>query len=233
MASEKSFLDRLQKALSLKGAIETMTPAYAAEDEDFSLASLEAGIDAAEAANTAHDEAEQPWSNAVADRQALVKSLKPLVTQSLAYVQSKTVWKARFLQVKAAADKVRGVSKPTKPAPPDGTTNKKREQGQRGFMEIAAFFRQYLSRLTKLTGYAPSSENITLASLGALSTQFDALNESIPDLGQTLGDAIADRQKVYDKESGLHYVFLGVKTAVKAQYGQASSEFAQVKGMKW
>ena len=233
MASERSFLDRYQKGLTLKGAIETMTPVYDAEDDDFSLVSLDAALAAADDANTAHDEASQPWTNAVADRAALLKQLNPLVTQSLSYVKSNTAWKNRYLQVKAAADKVRGHRKPPKPAPPDGTTDKTREQGQRGYMEIAGFFRQYLSRLTKLTSYAPSSANITLASLTALSTQFDALNESIPNLEQTLSDAAGDRQRAFDKVSGLHYVFLGVKTAVKAQYGQSSQEYSQVKGIRW
>lgn len=233
MASEQSFFDRKQKALTLKGAIDSFAPAYAPEDDAFSALSLDAAITAATDANTAHDDAKQPWENAVDERVALVKSLGPLITQSLAYVKSNTAWKAKFDNVKKAADKVRGVRKPARPAVPEGTTDKKREQGQRGYMEIAEFFRQYISRITALTGYAPTSTNISLASLGALRTQFDTLNETIPDLSQTLADAIGDRQKAYDDESGLHFVFKGVKNAVKAQYGQASNEYNQVKGITW
>lgn len=233
MASEQSFLDRKQKALTLKGAIDSFAPAYAPEDDTFSATGLGDAIAAVTAANTAHDDAMQPWENAVDERVALVKSIGPLVTQSLAYVKSNTAWKAKFDNVKKAADKVRGVRKPPRPALPEGTSDKKREQGQRGFMEIAEFFRQYISRLTALTGYAPTSASISLANLGALRTQFDALNESIPDLSQTLADAIGDRQTAYDDETGLHFVFKGVKDSVKAQYGQASQEFAQVKGIKW
>jgi hypothetical protein len=233
MASEQSFLDRKQKALTLKGAIDTFDPAYAPQDAAFSSASLQDAIDAVTDANTAHDDAKQPWETAVDERQALMKSLGPLVTQSLAYVKSVTAWKARYESVKKAADKVRGVRKPALPALPENTTEKKREQGQRGYVEIAEFFRQYIARITSLTGYAPTSANISLASLGALRTQFDALNESIPDLSQTFSDAIGDRQLAYDDVSGLHFVFKGVKDAVKAQYGQASNQYNQVKGIRW
>ena len=233
MASEQSFLDRKQKALTLKGAVDSFAPAYAPQDATFSSASLEAAIDAATDANTAHDDAKQPWEIAVDERVALMKSLGPLITQSLAYVKSNTAWKARFESVKKAADKVRGHTKPPKPPAVPDPNAKKREQGQRGYVEIAEFFRQYLARITALTGYAPTSANISLASLGALRAQFDALNESIPDLSQTFSDAIGDRQLAYDDETGLHFVFKGVKNAVKAQYGQASQEYNQVKSLKW
>ena len=104
---------------------------------------------------------------------------------------------------------------------------------QRSYSEIASFFAQYISRLTKLTGYAPASENITLTSLNALRTTFEGLNISIPDLSQDLADATRDRLQSYNKETGLHFVFNGVKKAVKAQYGQKSPEFGQVSLIKW
>jgi hypothetical protein len=238
MASERSFEDRKQKALELKGAIESFTPAYDAEDAAFSVTALDAAITAATDANTAVDDAKQPWETAVVQRQDVVTTIMPLITQSLAYVASNTAWKSRYEAVKRAADKVRGFTKkkPKTPAPTEGTgdaTEKKREQGQRGFMEIAEFFRQYISRLTALAGYAPASANISLASLNALKTELDGLNISIPDLSQVLADAVRDRQEAYNNETGLHFVFKGVKAAVKGQYGQRSPEFGQVSLLQW
>ena len=233
MASERSFQDRYQKGLSLKGAVESFTPAYDPDDAAFSVAGIDTALDAAEAANTAVDTAKMPYENAVNDREALVKSLGPLVTQSLAYVQSNTAWKSRAEAVKKAADKVRGHTRPPKPPAVPDPNAKKREQGQRGYVEIAEFLRQYIARITALTGYAPPSENISLASFGALKTQLTALNESIPDLSQTLADAIRDRQEIYDDESGLHFVFKGVKKAIKGQYGQSSPQWGQVSALAW
>lgn len=238
MASERSYEDRQQKALELKGAVDNFTPVYDPEDTAFSVASLDTAITAAATANTEVDDAKQPWENAVAARQAAVAQIMPLVTQSLAYVSSNTAWKSRFQSVKRAADKVRGHTKKKRATPPptgggSAAAEKKREQGQRGYMEIAEFFRQYISRLTALTGYAPSSADISLASLGTLKTALDGYNTSIPDLSQTLGDAIRDRQTAYDSETGLHFVFKGVKAAVKGQYGQKSPQFAQVTLIKW
>jgi hypothetical protein len=238
MASEESFEDRKNKALQLKGAVESFTPAYDPDDAAFAVTALDTAIETVEDANTAVDDAKQPWETAVAERQNAVGSIMPLVTQSLAYVSANTAWKSKFALVKRAADKVRGHSKRKRQTPPPtegpgDAAEKKREQGQRGYMEIAEFFRQYISRLTKLAGYAPASANISLASLNALKTQLDGLNSSIPDLSETLADAIRDRQTAYNDETGLHFVFKGVKAAVKGQYGQKSPQFGQVTIIKW
>ena len=56
MASERSFEDRKQKALELKGVITSFTPAYVAEDAAFTEVALTAAIDAATAPNTAVDD---------------------------------------------------------------------------------------------------------------------------------------------------------------------------------
>ena len=57
MASEKSFLDRFQRAGELGIAVAAMTPVYAPADTKFSLATFTTVLRAAEAANAAVDAA--------------------------------------------------------------------------------------------------------------------------------------------------------------------------------
>ena len=52
-------------------------------------------------------------------------------------------------------------------------------------------------------------------------------------LTQILADAITDRQQAAIGDTGLKFVFDGVKTGVKGQYGQNSTQYAAVKGIKW
>jgi hypothetical protein len=203
-------------------------------DAKFSLPKLTAGIAAATAAHTAVASKRLPYTDGVSDRAALVKTISPLVTQALAYVKSNTAWAHRLDAVKDAADKVRGTRPPAAPKPkdpaPDATT---RETGDRSYVEIAAALRAFADRLAALAGYAPQDEKIALTALRALATQLDALNLTIPQLAQALADAITDRAEAALGPLGLKAICDGVKTSVKGQYGQSSTHYAAVKGIKW
>jgi hypothetical protein len=182
-------------------------------------------------ASTLVDENHIPYDEDVAARQALVKALGPLITQSIAYVKSNTAWAKRYEAIKKSADKVRGVrpKAPKKGADPE-PDKKTRERGERSYAEIAAFFRGYLTRLEALVGYAPPDSKITLATLQTTWRQLDDLNKGLSTLGQVLADAIRDRQEAMET---LKSVFDGVKTTVKGQYGVRSSQYTAISGIKW
>ena len=234
MASERTFQDRYQRANSLKDAVVLLTPAYAPADPKYSVAALTTALGAADTANLAVTDKRAFYEDDVSDRQALVKALGPLVTQSLAHVKSNTAWAKRYDAVKKAADKVRGVrpKAPKKSADPD-PDQKTRESGERSFVEIAAFFNAYIARLGALSGYAPSDDAIKLPALQATWLQLDDLNKSISNLSQDLADAIRDRADAYTGKAGLKFVFDGVKTSVKGQYGQKSPNYSAVSSMRW
>lgn len=197
------------------------------------MTAFTATIARATTANTAVDAARVPYQDKVADRAALVKSLGPLVTQSLAYVKSNTAWAKRYDAIKALADKVRGV-KPPRPKAVDPAADKKtRNSGESSYVEIAAHLKRYLARLEALTGYAPPDAKISIAQLTAQHTTLTELNQSVPTLAQTLADAIADRQETYNGTTGLKACFDGVKVSVKGQYGQTSPQYKSISGERW
>lgn len=233
MPSELTFSDRGQRADELCAAVSAMTPPYAPADARFSLAALRAAIAAAKAANVAVDEARPPYQDAASDRVALAKRFGPLVTQSLAYVKSNTAWAKRYDAVKDLADKLRGVpaskAKPADPAP----DKKERKRGEQSYVEIAAHLKRYIARLQGLSGFAPQDEKISIATLTGHWTMLDGYNQSLPVLSQVLADAIRDRQDAYTGPAGLKFVFDGVKTSVKGQYGQASVAYKSISGKKW
>ena len=234
MPTESSFQDRAQRCTTLKDAVATLDPPYAPPDPKFALAALTAAIAAAESANTLVSDQRALYEDDVSDRQALVKALGPLVTQSLAYVKGNTVWAKRYEAVKNAADKVRGTRpKYPKPGADPEADKKTRERGERSFVEITAFFKAYLSRLNGLAGYAPTADAIKLPALEALWLQLDDLNKSVSTLSQDLADAIRDRSDAYTGKLGLKFVFDGVKTSVKGQYGQSSPNHRAISPLRW
>lgn len=233
MSSERSFIDRIQRAEEFATAVSALAPAYTPADARFSLAALRASIATAKAANQAVDEARPPYQDEVADRVAILKVITPLITQSLAYVKSNTAWAKRYDAIKDLADKVRGVTPPKVKASSPESDKKERHRGERSFVEIAAHLKRYIARLEGLSGYAPPDVKISLASLTAHLTTLNELNQAIPAHAQTLADAIADRQEAYTGATGLKFVFTGVKTSVKGQYGQRSLPYQSISGIRW
>lgn len=233
MQSEKSFHDRVQRAEKLHIAVSAFVPAYQPADAAYSLAAFTATIARATTANAAVDTSRMPYQDKVADRAALVKTLGPLVTQSLAYVKSNTAWAKRFDAIKALADKVRGVRPPKAQKGDPATYKKTRNSGESSYVEIAAHLKRYIARLEALTGYAPPDAKISIAQLNAQHTTLTELNQSVPALAQTLADAIADRQESYNGPTGLKACFDGVKVSVKGQYGQTSPQYKSISGMRW
>lgn len=231
MASERTFQDRLQRGTELAAAVELFDPALAPVDPKFTLAALTAAVGTAETCNTAVETIRIPFTDSSSDRSALVKTVGPLVTQALAYVKSNTAWANRYEAVKDAADKVRGVRPPAaKPAEPEPDA-KKRESGERSYVEIAAFLISYINRLTGLAGYTPQDPKVGLAAFTTLWTDLDAYNKSLPGEESALADAISDRQDAFTGAETLKFVFDGVKASVKGQYGQTSLQYKAISGM--
>ncbi len=233
MQSEKTFQDRMQRTEKLRIAVSSFEPPYQPADARFSLASLTSAIQGASAANAAVDDARVPYQDQVADRVAMVKLIGPLVTQSIAYVKSNGAWAKRFDAIKALADKVRGVTPPRAKVADPAADKKTRNSGESSFVEIATHLKRYIARLEALNGYAPPDAKIALASFNGHLTRLTELNQSIPEVAQTLSDAIIDRQESYTGPSGLKSRFDGVKVSVKGQYGQASNQYKSISGMRW
>lgn len=233
MASEKSFLDRAQRGRELSAAVALLAPPYAPVETRYTLTGLNTAVTTAETANANVETKRIIFTNAASERAALVKTIGPLITQAVAHVKSNTAWANRFDALKNAADKVRGVRPPApKPADPDPDA-KKRESGERSFVEIAAFLKSFIERLEGLTGYAPQDPKIGIPALIVLWTALDDYNKSIPGHSRLLADAISDRLSAFTGPAALKFVFDGVKVSVKGQYGQSSPQYQAIRGMSW
>ncbi len=233
MANEQSFPDRVQKAAELKAAVLLLLPAYAPADIKFAVTALTTAINASTTGNATVESLRIPYQDLVDDREALVKTLGPLVTQALNYVKSNTAWAKRYDAIKRAADKARGVRpKKKKNVDPDPDA-KVRQSGERSYVEIANYFKVFVDRLMALGGYIPPDTKITTTSLYAQHTLLAGMNTSMPGLEEALADAISDRYETFFNATGLKFVFDGVKSAVKGQYGVSSPQYGMVKGIKW
>ena len=233
MASERSFPDRVQKSAELKAAVLLLVPTYAPADSKFAVSALTTAITASTSGNATVESLRIPYQDLVDDREALLKTLGPLVTQALNYVKSNTLWAKRYDAIKRAADKARGVSyKKTKNVDPDPDA-KVRQSGERSYVEIANYFKIFVDRLMALGGYLPPDTKITTTALYAQHTLLAGMNTSMPGLEEALADAISDRHETFFNATGLKFVFDGVKAAVKGQYGVSTPQYGMVKGIKW
>ncbi len=85
----------------------------------------------------------------------------------------------------------------------------------------------------ELAGFAPQDDGISIDSFTNHWTTLNGFNQSLPTLAQTLADSISDRREADTGPAGLEFVFDGVKTSVKGQYGQSSAPYKSISGKKW
>lgn len=182
------------------------------------------------------------FSTAIQQRISDTDKAQSLCTQIVSYVKSNTAWKLQFPRIKQLADKVRGIKPPRKtlppPAPSPGEPTpppvKQRDRGDESYVEIEANFKALVAALNGLAAYNPPDVTINSASLSSLALSLTEDNASIATADQALDEAQRARYALfYEPESGLADKFQAIKNAVKGQYGQTSTEWASVKGMRW
>lgn len=235
--SEKSFSDRAQKARGLHDAAEEFAPVYAPPSGGTTLAAFMTKITACEGLNNAVGGNDVVWSDSVTQRITLTKTIKATTTQLINYIKSSSTWKSKLPAAQRYANAIRGMKPPLKPLPPPppGTPAKKRrERGGQSFAELETNWRGLVTLATGLPGFAPTDLKIQAGTLGGLLSALKGLNDAIPGQEAALSESQQDRFKAfYQPELGLEDLFQSVKTTVKGNYGSTSSQWAQVKGMKW
>ena len=240
--SETSYRDREGKSQSLRDTTAGFTPVFAPADISLNATNFQTFIGGVSAANTNVETLAINYTNNSTARIALVKSVRAAVTQAVNYVKSNKAWATQFNSVKMAADKMRGMSPPTKvvlpppPAPgePPAEAAKARSKGEQAYVELAAHLEQFITAISACTPYAPPSAAITINTFSAALSQFKGLNGFISTLDTQLTSAREARAALYyTGDSCLERKFQEVKAAVLGQYGQSSSQYGAVKSMKW
>lgn len=102
-------------------------------------------------------------------------------------------------------------------------------QSERSYGSIIQSFSNIIASLQLFKDFNPSNNNIKIASLQATVTQVNTLNNSVAQKIQGLKTVQTSRNVLYSelKERGQR-----IKSYVKAQYGNTSTEYNLIKGLK-
>lgn len=239
--SDRSYSDRHARAVQLNAATSGMTPTFAPADVSLEPVTFGAFLDSIAAANDAVEAAKNDWSSAISTRAADAETAQKLTTQTMAFVISNSAWKLKAPRIKELADKVRGIKarkkvalppapEPGQPVPPPV---KKRDRGDGSYAEIATAFKAFADAVTKLPAYNPPDGTIAAAALTTLAASLRANNDAVATADSALDGAQRERFAMYcDGDDCLQTKFQAVKNAVKGQYGQNSSQYSEVKGIR-
>ena len=233
--SEKSFPDRAQKSHALLAALNVFVPVFTPADSAISTVNFTSFLITVDSANEEVENTRSFLATAQVVRRTASEGAQKLTTQIVNYVKSNPAWKVDFPRIKELCDKARTVRpKAKQPATPPPTPQKPRDQGDGSYAEIAQFFKALSAKLGALSGYMPPDANIQASAIGTLAGQLEANNDAVDTMVSDHDKAVEKRYALYFEEgTGLAAKFAAIKAAVKGQYGQNSTQFAQVKGMKW
>lgn len=235
--SERSFVDRVQKARSLHDACAGFTPVYAPPPQGVMLPAYFVKITACDAHNNAARDALVPWQEVVEMRSDTADTIKKTTTQLINYIKGSAAWRSKYTAAKRFADAIRGMKPPRKPAlppAPDQPPASQHERGGQSFAELEANWRGLVTLTGGLSGYAPTEVKIQLGTLNGLLSSMHGHNGEFSKKDAALSEAQKDRFKGFlEEDMGLAALFIGVKTNVKGQYGNTSTQWAQVKGLRW
>ena len=233
--SEQSFADRAQKSHALLSALNVFVPVFTPPDSEISIVNFTSFLVTVDSANEEVENTRSFLAAAQVVRKTASDAAQKLTTQIVNYVKSNPAWKVDFSRIKELADKARTIRpKAKQPATPTPTPQKSRDRGDGSYAEIAQHFKALSAKLSALAGYTPPDANIQSAAIATLAGQLEANNDAVDTKVSDYDKAVEARYALYFEEgTGLAAKFAAIKAAVKGQYGQNSTQFAQVKGMKW
>lgn len=230
--SETSYADRLQRGRSMKSAIAGFIPPFAPPDATLLPAAFDTFLNGLNTLNTTAATKKADWQSSVADRIAMVKDIKARALRVSSHVKSNAAWKAQFPAVKAAAEALRGyrIPKPKAEPHPEVVQPKARQQGDQSFADI----KNLLDKLTAALGHVPTYDtgapaDLTIATLSALATDLDALNQLVATKEQALISARTKRAAGYET---LKDKMKAIKEAAVSQYGSRSPQHTQVRAIR-
>lgn len=230
--TESSFADRYGRALTLAGSIAEFTPAFAPPDTSLTPTNFAAFLESIEAANRTLADRREDLSNAVAERQAMAKTIKTLCQRAMTYVTSNPAWSKHASTIKLTYTRLRGYRPGRAKAPTQGDEAEVRKfkVTQRSFAELDDLFTRFITALDKVPGYAPPAPELTITQLQATDTAFETINKAIADLAPEVALLVRNRASLYES---LREKARGIKAAVLAQYGPTSPEYDTIKRLRF
>ncbi len=226
--SETSFVQRIHKTDRLLAAAAGFIPAYEPADSGLLLAAVTAVLANAEPLNAAVADAITAWSAVVQERRAQIALIKARGTLLINYLRSNPAWATSLPRAKLLADAIRDI----RPRVPGSSA---RQRCAQSCSQIEGNWQSLTALAIGLPGYAPPATNTALqpAALTALHTHLTTLNEAIATHEETLSTLRQQRLDAYNGPDGLKEKFKGLKQAIKGQYGHTSTQFLQIKSLRW
>lgn len=232
--SETTFGAKLRNAQDLLNIIQGFV-SYTPPRTQETVASMTTLISSIVASNTSTANTTQQYRSAVAARQVAYRgtstSIEKVLSPLKGAVDAQYGKKSPESQSLSSAIKSMRSTKLVKlPADPTKETQEKTvSQSERSYGSIIQSFSNIISSLQQFNGFNPSNNNLKIATLQATVTQINTLNNTVAQRIQALKTNQTTRNTLY---LDLKDRTQRIKSYVKAQYGNNSTEFNLIKGLK-
>ena len=232
--SETTFGAKLRNAQDLVNIIQGFT-GYTPPRAQETVASMTTLINSIVTANASTANTMQLYKSAVAARQVAYKGTSTSIEKVLSPIKGAV--DAQYgkkspesASISSAIKAMRSTKLVKLPADPTKETQEKSvSQSERSYGSILQSFNNLISSLQQFTGYNPSNTNLRIATLQATVTQINTLNNTVAQRIQVLKTNQTTRNTLY---LDLKERTQRIKSYVKAQYGNNSTEFNLIKGLK-
>ncbi len=231
--SETSFGAKLRNAQDLLTYITGFT-GYAPPREQESVASMTTLITSIVATNATESSQQENYKVAVDNRQSAFSKKTGSVEKLLSPIKGAV--DAQYGKKSTEATTINAIIKkmratkltkaPIDPTNPEQATTI--SQSERSYGSITQSFNDIINTLSQFTGYEPTNNTIKVVTLQALATQLTTLNNTVIQKIQPLKITRATRLTLY---TDLKDRVQRIKSYVKAQYGNSSSEYEMIKGL--
>ncbi len=236
--SERTFVDRYQRATTLSSAISSFDPVFApANNEKILPPAFATFVEEVDAANSAVTGASDDYTAQVEERNELLAGAKDRCSRVISLLQAVPAWSHELTAIKRHYDKLRGY-RPARVKPPVGDTGEtgvkaqKRNQGEQGHAETAKHIANIASGLEKINNYTTPVDDISAAAIRELADDYAELNGAMGSLALDVTVAREKRHAIYEGPDGLRERMKAIKSAIRAQYGTKSAEYVAVKGIR-
>ena len=236
--SENTFGARIANAEAISTHLKSFV-GFVAPTTDTSIANYDTLIGSLKTSNSVIATQKLAYSTAVDTRAKLFfktpDSVEKLLSPITAVVKAKLGKTSKqATDIAALAVKIRGEKKKKGDTPPPTETEGKKKdpvsQSERSYGSITQHFADILSTLTALgTDYAPVNATVKLTALNTKLTAIKTANNSVTSTYGALKTSVDSRQTSY---TDLAARTQRIKDAVKSQYGNKSTEYNLIKGLK-
>jgi hypothetical protein len=231
--SESSFGARLRKGQDILQFI-TNFPGYAPPRPEESITGFDTFLVQISDNNTTETQAQQDYSQNVTLRQkAFLKedgSVDKLLSPIKGAVEAQYGKNSKEAELISAIIKnMRNTKLIKPPIDPTATTAPTAiSQSERSYGSLTQYFKDIINTLTQFNSYNPSNPQLTITGLKATATQLDTLNNTVAQKYQALKVARDKRRDIYTE---LKDRIQRIKSYVKAQYGNNSTEYRTIKSI--